>query len=259
MPSREIPTSHQAVQWRRPSDGFTLIELLVVVSIIALLIAMLLPALSRARETAKTVACGSNERQILLALASYASNNEDYLPNAGAIIGPLNNKRNYWLDTLVLEGYMQYSGPHPTAGNGTAVTDSVNSANVSDGKAGVLRCPAWSNNLKTPLTKGYGSVLHRYFQQIGSDPDGVPLAMWVKLSTGILPERTVTPAYPVKQPQAWTVLAEGQTTPGIDIVPLTVHGRPRHGPDFRSGNFAYSDGHVELHSFNEYFTTNSFP
>lgn len=60
--------------------AFTLIELLVVVSVIALLIAMLLPALAKARATGQQVACMSNLRQINLACNSYAADNADHLP-----------------------------------------------------------------------------------------------------------------------------------------------------------------------------------
>jgi len=57
--------------------GFTLIELLVVISIIALLIAILLPTMGAARETGRSVTCLSNLRQMSVALAAYTSSNDD--------------------------------------------------------------------------------------------------------------------------------------------------------------------------------------
>ena len=64
----------------RNRPGFTLIELLVVISIIALLIAILLPALGQARQTALTMQCSSNLRQIGIGYHIYANDFEDYLP-----------------------------------------------------------------------------------------------------------------------------------------------------------------------------------
>jgi len=65
---------------RSGTEAFTLIELLVVISIVALLIALLLPALSRARSTALIAACGSNQRQLITALVTYASDSDGILP-----------------------------------------------------------------------------------------------------------------------------------------------------------------------------------
>jgi prepilin-type N-terminal cleavage/methylation domain-containing protein/prepilin-type processing-associated H-X9-DG protein len=71
-PARQCP--------RRSPHGFTLVELLVVIGIIAVLISLLMPALQRAREAAKTVQCLSNLRQVGILMLQYANEDQGVVP-----------------------------------------------------------------------------------------------------------------------------------------------------------------------------------
>jgi type II secretory pathway pseudopilin PulG len=68
---------------KQSAVGFTLVELLVVIGIIALLIAMLLPALRKAQEAARQVQCMSNMRQIVGAMISFTNDHHGFLPAGG--------------------------------------------------------------------------------------------------------------------------------------------------------------------------------
>jgi prepilin-type N-terminal cleavage/methylation domain-containing protein/prepilin-type processing-associated H-X9-DG protein len=67
--------------------GFTLVELLVVIGIIALLIAILLPALNRARQAAQRTACAAKLQQIMVAASVHRADHKDYYPLAGVLTG----------------------------------------------------------------------------------------------------------------------------------------------------------------------------
>ena len=89
----ELDFTGQPKTAQRAINGFTLIELLVVIAIIAILAAILLPALAKARERATTAGCLSNEKQLITAWIMYADDNSDLLVNLSTWMSDQNGNK----------------------------------------------------------------------------------------------------------------------------------------------------------------------
>ncbi len=91
--------------------GFTLIELLVVIAIIAILAALLLPALANSKERARRAACLSNVRQFLIAAHVYAGDNEQHVPRGGTDNRNQDDTHTPILSTATQSNILQYASP----------------------------------------------------------------------------------------------------------------------------------------------------
>ena len=150
--------------------AFTLIELLVVIAIIALLLAIMLPGLGRAKDIAKRMVCMSNQRQLAVAWMCYIQNNDEFMPSPCPGWSTKDRKEAwiYWGD-----GWKE--PPWPQDQWEESITRGTLFPYTQD--FGVYRCPAgekdemityagfgalgWREPIKTENNSAYGPVVHK--------------------------------------------------------------------------------------------------
>lgn len=231
-------------------DGFTLIELLVVISIIAILMAIMMPALTRARDLAKRTVCSSNSRTIGFAIVQFANDNNDWLPMfdggrfAGSQYESMYPHRDKWyieiakyLDYGNNEPYFTYDRPHLAAQAGVDAPSS-------------LSCPAISSaDTNGTIALGFGwnwtaaGYVHKDFSGNWWKPR--KLSQINNPSTSALcgENRWDEPMKKYQGQWAWGNSYAG-AAPNEYYYPIRHNG---------GGHYMAADGHIEFASYEDLF------
>ena len=239
--------------------GFTLIELLVVIAIIAILAAMLLPALSAAKERARGIQCLSNEKQMVTAWLMYPDDNNNVLPpnHDGHTTDPTVNWIAGWIDFTVNNA------------------DNINLTYLQNGllasycsrQVGIYKCPSDRYQCVEPngtmdrvrsismngfiqggayyaeaASQGYAPNLSHWYHTAPNN-----LRAYNKSTDLIIPKPVDLFVFAEEHPDSindgWmnVIAAGGLGSPRWEDLPASFHGKRT--------NFSFADGHAESHKW----------
>jgi general secretion pathway protein G len=197
--------------------AFTLVELLVVVAIVALLIGILMPALSKSRRQANAIACAANLRQWAVAARMYADANHDYLPRRGYGQNPAPNP-------IDVQNPYDWFNALPPMLRMTNYGELANAARVPrPGQQSVWLCPE-------ALDPNPSKNLFTYGMNMG-------LSVW----SATLPDKITR----VGQPATMIFMLDARGA-NCSVWP-SADAKKTYNPDARHGNranVAFLDGHV---------------
>ena len=236
---------------RRGFEGFTLVELLVVIAIVALLAGMLLPALSRAKSRAQTVACLNNQKQMACAWFMYTDDHNEVMPL-----------------TLLGGAFPIFRALPGSWVLGNAALD-VGPTNLQLGtlytylnSISVYRCPADKKLAEPPVGKK-APVIRSYYVDFELNAVGgylittnapSPFAFVVKRSSIVAPSPSRVWLYAENN-----FVASGEPILSFEIIQTLPHKRWGDAPTDRHSmgcNFSFADGHVRYHRWNTSKDTN---